>query len=217
MGASTEVVIGIPIHHNDILTTFTRTWEAIPAAVLVEEKSHLEDRFDPKTGAKLAPIKVIDGICQMQPAVMMVGEFLSEQEYQTFMAGPGVCHRCLDGTAGKCKSAIHHQAYGQHEVQSYSFGEEPPHIDTNCLAEGLVRRFNARRTHGDEFIVLADGYRGAYHHFSVASLMSQQDDGSISALDVVDAMAKLGQLRTLLLESGLSNVPVATITPVFHE
>ncbi len=31
-----------------------------PFIVVAEEKSHMEDRFDPKSGKKLAPVKVID-------------------------------------------------------------------------------------------------------------------------------------------------------------
>ena len=35
-------------------------YKAFMGDVTIAEKSHLEDRFDPKTGKKLKPVKVID-------------------------------------------------------------------------------------------------------------------------------------------------------------
>jgi hypothetical protein len=219
MSASTEVVIGIPIHYRDILSTFTRTWEAIPSKVVAEEQSHLEDRFDPKTGRPLGPYKAIDVARQVQPAVMAAGIFFSEQEYQDFLAGPGRCQMCLGVIP--CPDKAHRQAYGQHDVQKYQEVAMPaPHHDSYPISEELVERLNLRDNPNEEeegrFVVRDDGYRGEYYHFSLLSLRSGEDD-SFSALDVVEAMPALGQLRALLLEAGLSNVPAATITPVFHE
>jgi hypothetical protein len=45
------LVIGFVVEAEDVLKPFE---------VTVPEKSHMEDRFHPKTGAKLPPVKVID-------------------------------------------------------------------------------------------------------------------------------------------------------------
>jgi hypothetical protein len=48
---SARLGIGFVFKTNDINDKF---WEEVP------EKSHMEDRFDPKTGKKMAPVKVVD-------------------------------------------------------------------------------------------------------------------------------------------------------------
>jgi len=48
---SASLGIGFVVSNDDLLKPFT---------VETEEKFHMEDRFDPKTGKKLAPVKVID-------------------------------------------------------------------------------------------------------------------------------------------------------------
>jgi hypothetical protein len=46
-----ELAVGFEIHINDLLAPFEK---------ISPEKSHLEDRYDEKTGKKLDPVRVVD-------------------------------------------------------------------------------------------------------------------------------------------------------------
>jgi hypothetical protein len=96
MGGGASFVVGFAFD-GALDNHFLKKWEVYPETVIQPEVSRMENRWDPKTGAGLDPIAVIEQKRVVKKALKKKGYFFKEGVppeilFQQFLAHP--CSRC---------------------------------------------------------------------------------------------------------------------------
>lgn len=98
---TTSIAVGFDVSDDDLYETF---------GVHYPEQSHMEDRWDPKTGKKLAPVKVIDR------AEGRVLEFEGTEHQDALSLATAICEKI------GCAMNYSKNFYGGDETERYVFG-----------------------------------------------------------------------------------------------
>jgi hypothetical protein len=101
MGGGASYVVGFAFD-GSLDNHFLKKWEVYPETEIQPEVSRMENRWDPKTGAALAPVAVIEQKRVIKKALKKTGYFFKEGThpetlFQQFLAHPcSHCKACWD-------------------------------------------------------------------------------------------------------------------------
>jgi len=224
MGGGADFVVGFGFDRRSLEKHFYREWEVSPEVEVRPEISHLEDRFDSKTGQKSGQVAVIDQKRAVRKAIKGHGYFYQdgrtvERVFQQFLASEN--STCLGCWA---KEDLH--TCNRQEGENFTrVIADPGYYSEDFIGDILYRELKGScdsytslvyvcidtSSITDKIMVNSDNCRKNEKPYatSVISITKLREANG-------DAENQLGALGARLMELGL-DVPQPTIGMVFYE
>jgi hypothetical protein len=224
VGGGTDLVAGFSYTWPEINEVFKKQWQVCPEEETTPEQSHLEPRFDPKTGAPIDPVKVIDVERRANPAITKQGYFLFQSEFERYLQHPSAhCRGCWTGTnAHSCgDSPLSNDVYRDFPDIESCMDDHP---DGNFLAYRLAEYI------GNGLDICLDGSTGDLVTIPVKGLAfnktvgtqdwrgrtSSYERGLIDLDKIGEVSAEIEEVRSKIAALSLPARPL-TVSTVWYE